>query len=199
MVFEASGSPRAFDGIFGLVRPGGCLVLVGMPVEPVAFDVVSAAAKEIRIETIFRYDGAVLKFLGDGVLAAFGLQLPRDDDAARAAAAALEIRDTLAAVQEQVPAEERVRVSIGMHYGRVVSGNVGHENRLDFTIIGDAVNLASRLQGLAEPGQILVSEALKERLGDEFLLSNRGEVRVKGRIELTKTYQLEGLRPDDDR
>lgn len=55
VVFEASGSPRAFEGIFALPRPGGCLVLVGMPVEPVAFDVVSAAAKEIRIETIFRY------------------------------------------------------------------------------------------------------------------------------------------------
>jgi D-xylulose reductase len=55
VVFEASGSPRAFDRIFALPRPGGCLVLVGMPVEPVAFDVVSAAAKEIRIETVFRY------------------------------------------------------------------------------------------------------------------------------------------------
>ena len=55
VVFEASGSPRAYDGIFALPRPGGCLVAVGMPVEPVAFDVVSAAAKEVRIETVFRY------------------------------------------------------------------------------------------------------------------------------------------------
>ena len=55
VVFEASGNPKAFDGIFALPRPGGCLVLVGMPVEPVSFDVVSAAAKEIRVETVFRY------------------------------------------------------------------------------------------------------------------------------------------------
>jgi D-xylulose reductase len=55
VVFEASGSPRAFDNLFALPRPGGCVVLVGMPVEPVAFDVVSAAAKEVRIETVFRY------------------------------------------------------------------------------------------------------------------------------------------------
>jgi D-xylulose reductase len=55
VVFEASGSPKAFEGVFDLPRPGGCLVLVGMPVEPVRFDVVSAAAKEIRIETVFRY------------------------------------------------------------------------------------------------------------------------------------------------
>ena len=55
VVFEASGSPKAYGGIFSLPRPGGCLVVVGMPVEPVDFDVVSAAAKEIRIETVFRY------------------------------------------------------------------------------------------------------------------------------------------------
>jgi D-xylulose reductase len=55
VVFEASGSPKAYDGIFDLPRPGGCLVAVGMPVNPIAFDVVSAAAKEIRIETVFRY------------------------------------------------------------------------------------------------------------------------------------------------
>jgi D-xylulose reductase len=55
VVFEASGAPKAFDGIFALPRPGGCLVLVGMPVAPIAFDVVSAAAKEVRIETVFRY------------------------------------------------------------------------------------------------------------------------------------------------
>jgi D-xylulose reductase len=55
IVFEASGSPRAFDGIFALPRPGGSLILIGMPVEPVSFDVVSAAAREVRIETIFRY------------------------------------------------------------------------------------------------------------------------------------------------
>ncbi len=55
IVFEASGSPRAFEGIFDLVRPGGCAVLVGMPVEPVTFDVVGAQAREVRIETVFRY------------------------------------------------------------------------------------------------------------------------------------------------
>jgi D-xylulose reductase len=55
VVFEASGSPKAYQGIFALPRPGGCLVVVGMPVEPVEFDVVSAAAREIRIETVFRY------------------------------------------------------------------------------------------------------------------------------------------------
>jgi D-xylulose reductase len=55
VAFEASGSAKAYDGIFDLVRPGGCLVLVGMPIDPVPFDVVAACVKEARIETIFRY------------------------------------------------------------------------------------------------------------------------------------------------
>jgi D-xylulose reductase len=53
-VFEASGSPKAYDGIFDLVRPGGCLVLIDMPTDPVAFDVVTAGVKEAQIETVFR-------------------------------------------------------------------------------------------------------------------------------------------------
>lgn len=55
VIFEASGSPRAYEGIFDLSRPSGCLVVVGMPVNPISIDVVAAAAKEIRIETVFRY------------------------------------------------------------------------------------------------------------------------------------------------
>ena len=55
VVLEASGAPKAFEGIQGLLRPGGCLVLIGMPIEPVTLDVASIAAKEIRIETVFRY------------------------------------------------------------------------------------------------------------------------------------------------
>jgi D-xylulose reductase len=55
IVFEASGSPRAYDGIFNYVRPGGCIVFVGLPVEPIALDIVSASAKEVRMETVFRY------------------------------------------------------------------------------------------------------------------------------------------------
>jgi D-xylulose reductase len=69
VVFEASGSPRAFDNIAGLARPGGCLVLVGMPVEPVSIDVSTLAAKELRIETVFRYANVfdrALAMIGSG-------------------------------------------------------------------------------------------------------------------------------------
>ncbi|HEY7802655.1 MAG TPA: adenylate/guanylate cyclase domain-containing protein, partial [Dehalococcoidia bacterium] len=91
---------------------------------------------EIVVDTIFRYDGAVLKFLGDGVLAAFGVHRKRDDDVQRAAMAALEIQANVQAAQAAVPEDERVDVSSGLHYGPVVCGNIGHRERLDFTIIG---------------------------------------------------------------
>jgi D-xylulose reductase len=55
VVFEASGNPAAFKGLFGLVRPGGCVVLIGIPIDPVAFDVAGAQSKEVRLETVFRY------------------------------------------------------------------------------------------------------------------------------------------------
>jgi class 3 adenylate cyclase len=145
------------------------------------------------VETIFRYDGAVLKFLGDGVLAAFGVHLQRDDDPARAAMAALEMMDTFTELQAQVPEQERVGLAVGIHCGSVISGNVGHENRLDFTIIGDAVNVTSRLQQLAEPGEILVSDALSQRLDDEFATEDRGLVPVKGRVQAIGVYRLVGV------
>jgi class 3 adenylate cyclase len=144
------------------------------------------------VETIFRYDGAVLKFLGDGVLASFGVHIQRDDDPARAAMAALEMMDTFEALQKQVPEQERVGLAVGIHCGSVISGNVGHENRLDFTIIGDAVNVASRLQTLAEPGEILVSDVLYDRLGGEFAAQDRGLVQVKGRAQAVRVHRLLG-------
>ena len=144
------------------------------------------------VETIFRYDGAVLKFLGDGVLAAFGVHVARDDDPARAAMAALDMVNTFATLQDRFPNEERVDLAIGMHCGPVISGNVGHENRLDFTIIGDTVNVASRLQDMAERGEILLSDALYQRLGDEFTTEDCGEVQLRGRTQSLRVHRLLG-------
>ena len=149
---------------------------------------------QIIVETIFRYDGAVLKFLGDGVLAAFGVHVSREDDVERAAAAALEMQATFQAAQERFPEEERVGLAVGLHCGDVVCGNVGHENRLDFTIIGDTVNVTQRLQAMASAGQIIVSEAAQGFLAEEFELEEQPEVKVKGRKGIVRAYNLSGER-----
>jgi class 3 adenylate cyclase len=145
---------------------------------------------EVIVDTIFRYDGAVLKFLGDGVLAAFGVHQRRDDDVDRAAMAALEIQANLQAAQAFVAEDERVSVAIGLHCGDLVCGNIGHRDRLDFTIIGDTVNVAQRIQTLAQAGETLVSGDVARAITAGFVLGDEREASVKGRDEPVQVYRL---------
>jgi len=145
---------------------------------------------DIIVDTIFRYDGAVLKFLGDGVLAAFGVHQRREDDVHRAAMAALEIQANLQAAQASIAEDERVGVAIGLHCGDVVCGNIGHRDRLDFTIIGDTVNVAQRIQTLAHAGETLVSGDVAAAVAGGFKLEDEREAAVKGRDESIRVYRL---------
>ncbi len=145
---------------------------------------------EIVVDTIFRYDGAVLKFLGDGILAAFGVHRRRNDDVNRAAMAALEIQANIRAAQAVVPDDERVTVAIGVHCGQVVCGNIGHRDRLDFTIIGDTVNVAQRIQSLAQPDEPLISSEVARAIDGGFVVQDRRDVSVKGREESVRVYTL---------
>lgn len=101
-------------------------------------------------EAVFRYDGTLDKFTGDGAMALFGAPNPSADDAARALRAARDLLDALETWNRgrREAGKDEVRVGVGLHWGRVVTGNVGDARRLDFTAIGDTVNLASRLERL---------------------------------------------------
>jgi class 3 adenylate cyclase len=145
---------------------------------------------EIVVDTIFRYDGAVLKFLGDGVLAAFGVHRQRGDDVQRAAMAALEIQANIAAAQAHAGADERVSVAIGLHCGDVVCGNIGHRDRLDFTIIGDTVNVAQRIESHASGAETLVSQDVARLLENDFAFEDGHPVSVKGRSEAVEIHRL---------
>lgn len=145
---------------------------------------------EVVVDTIFRYDGAVLKFLGDGVLAAFGVHQQRGDDVQRAAMAALEIQANIQAAQAAVSEEEHVSVAIGLHCGDVVCGNIGHRDRLDFTIIGDTVNVAQRIESLAVAGETLVSDDVARAIATDFVVQDGHEVSVKGRAEPVQVFRL---------
>ena len=111
------------------------------------------------LEVVARHEGVVDKFIGDGVLIVFGLPSPRDDDALRAIRCALELRQALESWRAVDPLASRVQFGIGLHWGEVIFGLVGNEDRVEFAVLGDTVNVAARLQQLANsaPGDTLAS------------------------------------------
>lgn len=146
----------------------------------------------ILSEVVFRHGGTVDKFVGDSIMAVFGAPVPREDHAERALAAAEDmIRFTETAAEEWM---ERfgfeVRVGIGVNSGEVVAGNIGSKKRMEYTVIGDAVNVASRLESLAAAGQVLVGKATADRVGDRVPLRYVGERILLGRADATAVYEL---------
>ena len=122
---------------------------------------------------VARYDGLVAKFMGDGLLAYFGFPRAHEDDAARAVHAGLEIADVVAGLQTR--AREKLAVRIGIATGLVVVGDlVGQGSAQEQAVVGDTPNLAARLQGLAEPGTVVVAASTRRLLGDRFRLRELG-------------------------
>lgn len=138
--------------------------------------------------------GTVDKFLGDGVMALYNTPLPQPDHALRAVRTALNIRDALAVHYRQFEPMFRLAVNFGIHSGPAIVGNIGTPDLMDFTAIGDTVNLASRLQGLSDNSEITVSEETF-RLVEPFVVAREGGARtVRGREEPVTTYLIERLR-----
>jgi class 3 adenylate cyclase len=115
----------------------------------------------LMAEAVHRYEGTVNQFLGDGLMALFGAPLALEDHALRAVQAALAIRETVSGLSEQLKAQHGVEITlrIGLNSGPVVVGKIGDDLRMDYTAVGDTTHLAARMQGRAEPGTILVTEA----------------------------------------
>jgi adenylate cyclase len=120
----------------------------------------------VMIEGIFKCRGAILKFIGDAMMVVFGLPKPQKDDVERAVCCAVKLQKEVNELQKTLIEDKRVKIGIGMHSGNVILGNVGNFRRLDFTIIGDAVNIASRLADMARAKEILVSEETLSKLAD---------------------------------
>jgi adenylate cyclase len=148
-------------------------------------------------EIIFKYDGVVDKFIGDGILAYWGAFTPDKNHALLAAKASLEMLNRLEELNQKWAAEGRQKISIGigLNTGDVIFGNVGSGKKVEFTVIGDPVNLASRLEGLNKEfgTSILISEHTRARLGDAAIVRSLGGVRVKGKTVETAVYELRWL------
>ncbi len=122
------------------------------------------------VECVFRHGGTLDKFIGDCVMAQWGAPESAEDDADRALRAAADMHDSLGALNRDRALRGRpaLRMGVGLAFGEVFAGNIGSERRLEFTVIGDAVNQASRLCDAAGPDEVLVSEALRRALRDPF-------------------------------
>jgi len=144
------------------------------------------------------YDGFLADFRGDGILAYFGYPRAHEDDAERTVRAGLDIIAAIARLETR--AGEPLSVRIGIATGIVVVGDLGGEGRLrEHAVVGDAPNLAARLQTLIEPNTVVVAESTRRLLGDHFLLRDLGQHELKGIAEPVKAWAVEGLSASESR
>lgn len=145
------------------------------------------------VEIVFEHGGTLDKFMGDAVMALWGAPLARDDDADRAARAAMAMQRTLSRLNEEWERRGRPRLTagIGINVGEVFAGNIGSERRLEYTVIGDAVNVSSRLCAEAGPGEILIAQPLYEALSAPPPVTALEPISLKGKAQAVPVYRIE--------
>ncbi|UCE84644.1 MAG: HAMP domain-containing protein [Deltaproteobacteria bacterium] len=158
---------------------------------------------QLASEPLLARGGTIDKFMGDSVMAYFGAPTPAPDHAERAVSAAIDIQRSMASARSRGGHASSVELGIGIHSGTVVVGDIGSDARVDFTAIGDAVNVAHRVEKLAPPGAILISEAVQRRVRGAFGLRFEGERLLSGRQEPVHVYSVDldalGADPGPDR
>jgi adenylate cyclase len=144
-------------------------------------------------EAVFALDGTLDKFRGDGMMAFFGAPLQLHDHAERAVEAALRMQEMLEERNQYSPDARRLAMRIGINSGVVVVGDIGSPQRKDYTVIGDAVNIASRLESfVAKPGQVVIGHETRRRLGEAFQCRALEEVRLRGKRQVVRPYLVLG-------
>jgi len=148
---------------------------------------------EILIHKVHDYEGTVNELTGDGIMALFGAPIALEDAPQRAIRSALAIHREINKFSEQLKSEKRIssiKMRIGIHTGPVVVGTLGNDLRVEFKAVGDTVNLASRMEGLAGPGTTYVTEDTFKLTEGFFRFEALGEKKVKGREEPIRVYQV---------
>jgi adenylate cyclase len=151
----------------------------------------------VAAQAVLAYEGTISQYAGDLIMAVFNAPLPQPDHALRAARAALRVRRDMVAYHATLPARHRMEFGVGIVTGEAVVGNIGAREWLNYTAIGDTVNLAHRLEELARGGQILVSAITCQALGERARIEACGLTPIRGRSEPVEVYTLLGLNGEE--
>ncbi len=155
--------------------------------------VVSVINEYLTLQTdrVFKWKGVLDKFVGDCVMAVYGVPAPKDDDSFRAVMTAMDIRESIKELNTSRKKKKQIVVEIGMgiNTGDVVAGNMGSAQKMDYTVIGDNVNLASRLEANAPGGSIYVSESTYDETKDRIEYRELEPIKVKGKKDAIKIYE----------
>lgn len=147
---------------------------------------------DAMVKIVFNHQGVLDKFIGDELMATFGIFGDEDAGPLNAVHAAIAMQKRTQGLMSgfRLKKQPTFEIAIGINTGHVVLGNVGSKNRMDYTVIGDAVNVASRLQEIAKGSSIVVGEETYQRCKTEVLLQSRGEVSVKNRTSPIECYEV---------
>lgn len=147
------------------------------------------------IEVIFKYGGTVDKFMGDAIMAIFGAPVFYNDYAEKSVLCAIEIQNRIKVLQERWLSKgyPKFEIGIGIATGEALVGIIGPSQKVEYTAIGSTVNLASRLEGLAKEGEILICERTYEKIKNKFLIEDLGYVNIKGKEKPVHIYKVVGV------
>ena len=144
------------------------------------------------IDIVFKHNGTLDKIIGDELMVIYGAPLSFEDDTFRAVKTAIEMQQCIKEMNKKrkKKKEAEILVGAGINKGNVVSGNIGSREMMDYTVIGDTVNLGSRLCSAANPGEILVSESVYEGLKKDFPFKKLDPIRVKGKAKKVNVFRI---------
>lgn len=149
-------------------------------------------------DIIFKNEGTLDKYIGDAVMAVFGAPLPQQDHARRAVDAAVEMFHAVGALNRSGSLPRPLHMRIGVNSGRVVAGDIGSEKRLDYTVLGSTVNIASRIESsVAKSGEIVIGASTRDLLGDSVSLTDLGLMKLRGLSSPMGVFRV-NLKPDAD-
>lgn len=142
-------------------------------------------------DIIFQYDGTLDKFIGDAIMAIFGAPLAQEDHAIRAVKTALAMKERLKVLNEEKFVDNTMSIRIGINSGPAVAGDIGSPKRIEYTVLGNTVNIASRLEsGVAGPDQIVIGEDTFRRIRQYFEMKEMGEFHLRGLEKSIMVYEV---------